>query len=55
MYDKKRNCWRQIGNLHNKRREAVCSVFEGKIVVTGGSTYNESSKSAESFARYEIK
>ena len=50
------NTWYQIANLNEERYSASCTVFEGKIVVTGGFNYDHSIvKSAETYDYYENK
>ena len=35
-YESMNDNWRQIASLHEQRCLSACSVYEGKIVVTGG-------------------
>ena len=36
FYDKQRNVWTSIADMMEGRENAACTVFEGKIVVSGG-------------------
>ena len=49
-YDVKRDIWSQIADMNDRRFGAACTVYEGKIVVSGGF-----SSSVEAFDYYENK
>ena len=53
-YDKINDNWRQIASLNFKTNRSSCSVFKGKIVVTGG-YYGRCLNSVESFDHHENK
>ena len=48
-HDKLNKTWCEIANLNVKKCDTACSVFEGKIVVTGGSSYSAYLESVEAF------
>ena len=54
-YEIRHNKWTQIAQLQIKRCHSACTVFEGKIVATGGSNYNGLLKSVESYDHHENK
>ena len=62
-YDTKGNKWYQVACLQTKRSNSACTVFEGKVVVTGGFTlnverslsYHEALKSVESYDHHDNK
>ena len=51
VYNIKHDKWSQIADMNDKRELAACTVFEGKIVVSGGLK----SKSVEAYDFYEDK
>ena len=54
-YDPIRSKWEKKANLKYTRRNASCTVFEGKIIVTGGFTRRQYLKSVEAYDYYENK
>ena len=54
-YEIKNNKWTQIAPLKIKRCNSACTVFEGKIVATGGENYKGTLKSVESYDHYKKK
>ena len=54
-YDKINQKWRKIVSLNVKRFNTPCTVFQGKIVITAGNTYNDSLKSVEAYDLHENK
>ena len=54
-YDTNTNTWNEIADLNVARYYAACTVFEGKIVVTGGENNWSSLKSVEAYDYYENK
>ena len=50
-YDVKRKKWSRTASMKDKRIDAACSIFAGKIVVSGG----EGLKSVEAFDHHENK
>ena len=54
-YDKQHEKWTQIADLNKERCSSGCTVFEGKIVATGGHNYSGRIKSVESYDHYENK
>ena len=53
-YDVKLNKWSNIANMNENRTELACTVFDGKIVISGGSKlveieYFEDLKSVEAY------
>ena len=54
-FDMNSNTWNKVADLNVARNFAACTVFEGKIVVTGG-VYNWNElKSVEAYDYYENK
>ena len=51
-YDTKTSQWSYIAKIKTARVNAACTVFEGKIVVSGG---NYNLKSVEAYDYYENK
>ena len=49
------NKWTKVADLQKKRCFSACTVFEGKIVVTGGSNSNGSLRSVEAYDHYDNK
>ena len=49
------NKWTKIANLQNERCFSACAVFEGKIVVTGGSNSDGSLRSVEAYDHHKNK
>ena len=59
-YDVKINKWCSIANMNERRSELACSVFHGKVVISGGFSYTNwrdygSLKSVESYDYHEDK
>ena len=54
VYNLKKEKWTQLADTKQKRHNAACTVFEGKIVVTGGKYYR-TLKSVEAYDHYENK
>lgn len=54
-YDVKCDRWSQIANMNEKIKHAACTVYEGKIVVTGGDNNERYLKSVEAYDYYENK
>ena len=54
-YDINENTWIEIANLNMARDRAACTVFEGKIVITGGENNWPQLKSVEAHEYYENK
>ena len=54
-YDIKSSKWIYIASMIESRKCASCSVFEGKIVVTGGYSYSFTFNSAESYCFHKNK
>ena len=54
-YDINTNTWNEIADLNVPRFHAACTVFEGKIVVTGGKNYCPNLKSVEAYDYHENK
>ena len=54
-YSYKIDKWKQIAKFNVARHCAACTIFEGKIVVTGGDIDNEALKSVEAYDYYENK
>ena len=54
-YDINKNTWNEIANLNMARDRAACTVFEGKIVITGGENNWPQLKSVEAHEYYENK
>ena len=54
-YDINNEKWNNLANLNVARNCAECTVFEGKIVVTGGVNYLSRFKSVEAFDYCENK
>ena len=44
--------WTHIVNWNSYRRNAACTIFEGKIVVSGGGDYNYG-RTVEAYDYYE--
>ena len=55
MYNFETNKLSQIAYMNKSRCYAACTVFEGKIVVTGGESNYFTLKSAEAYDYYENK
>ena len=53
-YDISSATWNKVTYLNEARNRAACTVFEGKIVITGGQDYHRL-KSVESYDHYENK
>ena len=49
------NKWNDISNMNERRSSAACTVFEGKIVVSGGDVYDEVLNSVEAYDHYGKK
>ena len=49
FYDIKNNEWGQISDLNEATEVAGCTVFEGKIVITGGDNDLHERKSVEGY------
>ena len=47
--------WTQMADLNKARDSAACTVFEGKLIITGGCNVNDVLKSVESYDYYENK
>ena len=54
-YDINSNIWNKIANLNKVRYNASCTVFESKIVVTGGFNYQSQFKYVEAYYYCENK
>lgn len=54
VYNMKCDIWNQIADMHEQRELADCTVYEGRIVVSGGWN-NGSLKSREAHDNYENK
>ena len=54
-YNFTRNKWSYIANMNESRCDAACTVFEGKIVVSGGETVTCYLKSVEVYDYHENK
>ena len=55
VYNLKNKKWTQLSRIHEMRFDAPCTVFEGKIVVTGGKYSSSYRKSVEAYDHYENK
>ena len=60
VYNMKSDSWSPIADINEEKRNAACTLYEGKIVVSGGWLTNElfrniRSKSVESYDFYENK
>ena len=56
VYNMKRDRWSQIADMNEKRTFAACTIYEGKIAVTGGIGFNDNYlKSVEAYDYYENK
>ena len=55
VYNLKNKTWTELAKMMKHRQLAACSVFEGKIVVTGGYDDYNSFKSVEAYDYYENK
>ena len=49
------NKWTKIADLQNERCFSACTVFKGKIVVTGGSNSDGSLRSVEAYDHHKNK
>ena len=54
-YKYEANNWTKVADLQNERCFSACTVFEGKIVVTGGNSNNGSLRSVEAYDHHENK
>ena len=54
-YKYKVNKWTKVAELQKEWCSSACTVFEGKIVATGGSNYNGSLRSVEAYDHHENK
>ena len=54
-YDTKTNMWVSIAPINVNRLVAACTVFKGKIVLTGGYDGNDDLSSVEAYDHYENK
>ena len=54
VYNIKCDKWSQIADINENRDDAACTVYEGRIVVTGGNN-NERLKSVEAYDYHENK
>ena len=55
-YNTRSNIWKYITNLNNSRRHMACTVFESKVVVSGGiSSWKGVLKSVEAYNHHENK
>ena len=52
-YDINSEVWNIIAELNVARNRTSCTVFEGKVVVTGGYNHNGGLKSVEAYDYYE--
>ena len=46
-FDSKSRIWKDVSVMNEKREDAACAVFKGKVVVSGGYTHNEYLTSVE--------
>ena len=54
MYNIQTSQWTYIADTNSYREKAACTIFEGKIVVSGGECgFSQSSKTVESYDYYE--
>ena len=49
------NKWTKVADLQNGRCFSACTIFEGKIVATGGSKFSGSLRSVEAYDHHENK
>ena len=54
-YDVQQEKWNYIASMNGKRFAAACTVFEGKIVVSGGINDHQKLKSVEAYDYHENK
>ena len=54
MYNFSQRCWSYIESMIKRRRFAACTVFEGKIVVSGGDDV-DIFRSVESYDHHDKK
>ena len=54
-YEVKHNKWSSIGNMNERKDDLACTVFDGKIVVSGGWNSRSDLKSVEAYDHHDDK